>query len=227
MPGIRRIVMVCRRSVRCSLGTCRGRERAGRIRTLDHRTASRRRSCAARAHRHRPAGGPDRAWLLYRSWVQPRTRRLSRLDAAALWVCPNCRSVNELRLSRCYRCDASRDEADLEVIDAHPTGPIRLAPVGSGLDLGSRPNPKPRPISQIERADEVWVEDETMEALQAQRDRAALPDLAAMTEVAEAPHGRRVARPPAVPSAPAGLFPDPPWHAPTRRRRGLGSRTGS
>ena len=53
-----------------------------------------------------------------------------------------------------------------------------------------------------------------MEALQAQRDRAALPDLAAMTEVAEAPHGRRVARPPAVPSALAGLFPDPSWHAP-------------
>jgi hypothetical protein len=147
-------------------------------------------------------GGPTAAWLLYRFVVQPRTRRLSRLDAAALWVCPNCRSVNELRLSRCYRCDASRDEADLEVIDAHPTGPIRLAPVGSGLDLGSRPNPKPRPISQIERADEVWVEDETMEALQAQRDRAALPDLAAMTEVAEAPHGRRVGRPPAVPVGP-------------------------
>ena len=35
-----------------------------------------------------------------------------------------------------------------------------------------------------------------------------------MTEVAEAPHGRRVGRLPAVPSAPAGLFPDPPWHAP-------------
>jgi hypothetical protein len=141
-------------------------------------------------------GGPTAAWLLYRFVVQPRTRRLSRLDGSAMWVCPNCRSVNELRMSRCYRCDALPAEDDLEVIDAHPAGPIRLTPVGPGLDLGGRTTDGPRPISRIERADEVWVEDEAMEALQARQDRAALPDLAAMTEVAEAPGGRRVARPP-------------------------------
>lgn len=141
-------------------------------------------------------GGPTAAWLLYRFVVQPRAKRLGSMDAAAMWVCPNCRSVNELRMSRCYRCDASPAEEELEVIDAHPTGPIRLTPVGPGLDLGGPAAKEPRPISRIERADEVWVEDEALEALQAQQDRAALPDVAAMTEVAEAPHGRRLARPP-------------------------------
>ena len=140
-------------------------------------------------------GGPTAAWLLYRFVVQPRAKRMGSIDASAMWVCPNCRSVNELRISRCYRCDSPADE-DLEVINAQPTGPIRLTPVGPGLDLGGGRTPEPRPISRIERAEDVWVEDEALEVLQAQRDRAALPDVAAMTEVAEANHGRRVARPP-------------------------------
>jgi hypothetical protein len=142
-------------------------------------------------------GGPTAGWLLYRFVVQPRTRRLGGKDGTAMWVCPNCRSVNELRMKRCYRCDALPDEEDLEVIDAHPTGPIRLTPVGPGLDLGGPSTPRPRPISKIERAEEVWVEDETWERLEAQQDRAALPDVAAMTEVAEASRGRRASRPPA------------------------------
>ena len=143
-------------------------------------------------------GGPTAGWLLYRFVVQPRTRRrFGRSDAASMWVCPNCRSVNELRMRRCYRCDALPDEAEIEVIDARPTGPVRLTPVGPGLDLGGPSTPRPRPISRIERAEEVWVEDETWERLEARRDRAALPDVAAMTEVAEASHGRRVARAPA------------------------------
>jgi hypothetical protein len=140
-------------------------------------------------------GGPTAAWLLYRFVVQPRSKRMGSMDASSMWVCANCRSVNELRMSRCYRCDSPADE-DLEMIDPHPTGPIRLTPVGPGLDLGGGRTPEPRPISRIERAEEVWVEDEALEALQARQARAALPDVAAMTEVAEAAHGRRVARPP-------------------------------
>ena len=146
-------------------------------------------------------GGPTASWLLYRFVVQPRTRRLGGMDGTAMWVCPNCRSVNELRMKRCYRCDALPVEEELEVIDAHPTGPIRLTPVGPGLDLGGPSSPRPRPITRIERAEEVWVEDEAWERLEARRDRAALPDVAAMTEVAEASRGRRVARPP-VPMGP-------------------------
>jgi hypothetical protein len=147
-------------------------------------------------------GGPTSVWLLYRFVVQPRNKRMGGMDASSMWVCANCRSVNELRMSRCYRCDSPADE-DLEVIDAHPTGPIRLTPVGPGLDLGGGRMAEPRPMSRIDRAEDVWVEDEALEALQARQDRAALPDVAAMTEVAEASHGRRVARPPSpVPVGP-------------------------
>lgn len=151
-------------------------------------------------------GGPTAGWLLYRFVVQPRTRRLRGKDASAMWVCPSCRSVNELRMARCYRCDALPDEEELELIDAHPTGPIRLTPVGPTLDLGGPSASQPRPISRIERAEEVWVEEETWERLEARRDRAALPDVAAMTEVAEASGGRRVGRP----SAPIPVGPGRP-----------------
>jgi hypothetical protein len=146
-------------------------------------------------------GGPTAGWLLYRFLVQPRTMRMRGIDPSAMWVCPNCRSVNALRLQRCYRCDALPAEDELEVIDTHPAGPVRLTPVGPGLDLGG-PGPsvgRPRPISRIERAPEIWVEqsDEwegwnTEEELS--RDRVALPDLAAMSEVP----GRSAPSPPAV-----------------------------
>ena len=137
-------------------------------------------------------GGPTAGWLLYRFVVQPRTARmrLRGLDPSAMWVCASCRSVNALRLSRCYRCDALRLDGDLEVVDTHPAGPVRLTPVGPGLDLGGpgRSAGRPRPISHIDRAPEIWVEqsDEwdgwnTEEELE--QDRVALPDLAAMTEV--------------------------------------------
>jgi hypothetical protein len=94
--------------------------------------------------------GPSASWLLYRFVVQPRLSRLGRLSAAdsltAMWVCTRCRSVNELRVDRCYRCDARADELDLEVIDSDPLGPSRLRPVGPGLDLdGLRTEPRYRP----------------------------------------------------------------------------------
>ncbi len=151
-------------------------------------------------------GGPTASWLLYRYVVQPRTTRM-RLRGrrpAALWVCANCRSVNALRLSRCYRCDALPLPGELEVVDTHPAGPVRLTPVGPGLDLGGRgvAAGRPRPISKIDRAPEIWVDqsDEwegwnTEEELE--QNRAALPDLAAMTEVPGRPTVSRpaVARP--------------------------------
>ena len=154
-------------------------------------------------------GGPTAAWLLYRFVVQPRTMR-ARARAAggsAMWVCPTCRSVNDLAQTRCYRCVATPNEDELEVIDASPIGPIHLTAVGPGLNLGRRDVASETggaPIARIERAATVWIEDEMWAELEARRDRAAIPDVAAMTELVEAPHGRRVARPPAViPIAPA------------------------
>jgi hypothetical protein len=147
-------------------------------------------------------GGPTAAWLLYRFVVQPRSSRYRGVDSSAMWICPSCRSVNDLRLARCYRCDAPQQ--DVEVIDPHPAGPIRLTPVGPGLDLGGHAVGGPRPITQIERAHEVWELEEDDWGAEVHEDPAALPDVAAMTEVAEAPGRRRAARPPsAMPIPPA------------------------
>jgi hypothetical protein len=149
-------------------------------------------------------GGPTAGWLLYRFVVQPRTIRARAFERASFWVCPNCRSVNDFRLTRCYRCDSRPAQADLEVIDAQPGGARRLTPVGPGLDLGGpRPLPRPRPVSRIENASAGWEQiiepwaarDESWDE-RVEEDRAALPDVAAMTEVIEAQGRRRSARPP-------------------------------
>jgi len=140
-------------------------------------------------------GGPTAGWLLYRFVVQPRNVRMRGGDRTAMWVCASCRSVNDLRMPRCYRCDAAPDEEELEVIDAHPTGPIRLSPVGPGLDLGGPATVRPRPISRIERASEVWEDEAWQEEVEVRRDRVALPEVAAMTEVGQAANGRWAARP--------------------------------
>jgi hypothetical protein len=79
--------------------------------------------------------GPTAAWLLYRFVVAPRSIRVADEDLSTMWVCPSCRSVNELRLDRCYRCDARPIEDELEVIEAIPVGPSPLVAVGPGLDL--------------------------------------------------------------------------------------------
>ena len=150
-------------------------------------------------------GGPTACWALYHFVVQPRTARLRAFEHAPFWVCPNCRSVNDHRLARCYHCNSEPLEEDIEVIDTSPSGPRPLTPVGPGLDLG-RPGPLTRPLSIAERAmpsaemgapilvgeppEEEWdVEFE-------EDDRVTLPDIAAMTEVIEAPGRRRTARPP-------------------------------
>ena len=152
-------------------------------------------------------GGPTAGWLLYHFVVQPRGARSRGFDRARFWVCPSCRSVNDFRLRRCYRCDAQPAGDDLEVIDAQPSGPRRMTPVGPGLNFGApTPMPRPRPVSSLETPAAGWetgmsawvaeVEDEEEWDEELEEDRAALPDLAAMTEVIEAPGRRRSARPP-------------------------------
>lgn len=141
-------------------------------------------------------GGPTAGWLLYRFVVQPRHSRMRGLDPSALWVCANCRSVNAMRLERCYRCDSLPDGEDLEVIDPHPAGPVRLLPVGPGLDLGGGrgSHSRPRPVTQIGRADAVWAEDVER--------RPALREVAEMDELIEAPGYRRATRSNQIPVGP-------------------------
>jgi hypothetical protein len=95
--------------------------------------------------------GPTAVWLLYRFVVQPRTSRYRAARGInAMWVCPECRSVNELRMAQCYRCDYAVDETDLHVIDPEhgaqvPFGlPMPNATTGTAVgpgrpDLGSIP----------------------------------------------------------------------------------------
>lgn len=79
-------------------------------------------------------GGPTAVWLLYRFVVQPRTRRYATDGSELLWICERCRSANEVRSSRCYRCALERDEivGALQVVDGD--GIIALAPLDEGDD---------------------------------------------------------------------------------------------
>jgi hypothetical protein len=150
-------------------------------------------------------GGPTALWLLYHIVVEPRVNRMRVLEMAPFWVCVSCRSVNDSRLARCYRCDAEPVEYELEIIEAEPSGPGPVAPVGPGLNLGAsasaaRPGPgsipilQPRPtasdaVPRWNAVSQEWDEEP-------EEDRAALPDVAAMTEVIEVPSMRRSARKP-------------------------------
>jgi hypothetical protein len=68
--------------------------------------------------------GPTAVLIGYRLIrVARRASGSGQVEAAPLWVCQACRSVNELRLSRCYRCGVGRDATDeIEVILDRPSG---------------------------------------------------------------------------------------------------------
>ena len=140
-------------------------------------------------------GGPTAIWLLYRFVVQPHAARLrannEAHDVPTFWVCPECRSVNNIRRRWCYRCDAEPYEDELELIEAEPVAPPPLIPVGPGK---SEPRPVPWPVPAADGDDE-WDEDrdDEWEEEEEEEDRAALPDVAAMTEVVESPRRRRSA----------------------------------
>lgn len=62
--------------------------------------------------------GPTAALIGYRLVSTTRRNvRSTRIEAAPYWVCHDCRSVNELRSSRCYSCGLGRDAGtEVEVI---------------------------------------------------------------------------------------------------------------
>jgi hypothetical protein len=80
---------------------------------------------------------------------------------AALWVCPVCRSVNDLTSGRCYRCDYRVDDAsDVMVIDSVTAKPIVLpgpaepfivdrpgVPVGPGVQPATAAPATPVPVA--------------------------------------------------------------------------------
>ncbi len=78
--------------------------------------------------------GPTAALIGYR--LIGAARRLpgsGQIEAAPFWVCHDCRSVNALRLDRCYHCGMGRDTTpEIEVILDAPIGPPATFDVPAG-----------------------------------------------------------------------------------------------
>lgn len=78
--------------------------------------------------------GPTATLIVYRLIGVARRRQVPNETAAALWVCRDCRSVNQLRVSRCYRCGLDVDATDeIDVVldlPSVPRTPFEV-PVGS------------------------------------------------------------------------------------------------
>ena len=78
--------------------------------------------------------GPTLALIGYRLIGAARRMPTSEVEAAPMWVCHDCRSVNQFRDARCYRCGTAREAAaEIEVIVDQPMGrPTTFeAPAGS------------------------------------------------------------------------------------------------
>ncbi len=63
--------------------------------------------------------GPTVAWIIYRVVVLPRTSRYTEQGGGLLWMCIQCKSANEVRDNRCYRCGLARTaiSGDLHIVD--------------------------------------------------------------------------------------------------------------
>lgn len=119
--------------------------------------------------------GPTAAWLLYRFVVQPRARRSAAYGSELLWICERCRSANEVRASRCYRCALDRDEivGTIQVVDGD--GIVTLAPLDDeatgappvGLPVMAAANAAPRPSVAVGPGRSVGAGDPTVEAVEA------------------------------------------------------------
>lgn len=119
--------------------------------------------------------GPTAAWLLYRFVVQPRARRLAADGSELLWICERCRSANEVRASRCYRCAMERDEivGTIQVVDGD--GIVTLAPLEDeatgaspvGLPVMAAANTAGRPSVAVGPGRSVGAGDPPLEAVEA------------------------------------------------------------
>jgi hypothetical protein len=63
--------------------------------------------------------GPTLAWIGYRLYVAPRSERPQADHDDLFWICPECRSANEVGRRRCYLCQTDRDAIDgaIRVVD--------------------------------------------------------------------------------------------------------------
>lgn len=132
--------------------------------------------------------GPTLIWLLYRFVVQPRTSRYAGGGSDLLWVCSTCRSANDARAARCYRCGLTRVSivGDMEVFD------------GDGLVILAADEPDA--WDEEPWAEEPWAEED---AVDEDAGRAPVPVMAPIT--AAAPGARPAETPTVEPSQPRRL----------------------
>ncbi|MGZ8438546.1 MAG: zinc finger Ran-binding domain-containing protein [Candidatus Limnocylindrales bacterium] len=91
--------------------------------------------------------GPTAALIGYR-FISAATRLQAapKVEAAPKWVCPGCRSVNELRVSHCYRCGLERDPIDaLEFVIDQPAARPGSFEVPAGSPFAAVAGVQPRP----------------------------------------------------------------------------------
>ncbi len=105
--------------------------------------------------------GPTILWLLYQFVVQPRNSRYGASREELLWVCADCRSVNDIGQTHCYHCglDRAAITGPLQVFDGEglvtldpefsdddfeivPVA-VEIAPPTEATDLGKRPGAAP------------------------------------------------------------------------------------
>jgi hypothetical protein len=84
--------------------------------------------------------GPTAVLVVYRMiGMARRIRATTHAEVAPQWVCQDCRSINELRLSRCYRCGLQRDASDgIEVFLDEPSGTPAPFEVPAGSPFAAR-----------------------------------------------------------------------------------------
>jgi hypothetical protein len=62
-------------------------------------------------------GGPTAIWLIVRFTRPPDVlKKVVEVPEALLWLCTSCRSMNEDRVDRCYRCHLPREVDDIPVV---------------------------------------------------------------------------------------------------------------
>ena len=94
-------------------------------------------------------GGPTLVWLLYRSFIQPRSSRYRASPADPIWICTGCRSANELTSSRCYRCHQAWDEDQIGLLDPGSGELITVALTAPVPPPVTATGPAPVPLDRL------------------------------------------------------------------------------
>ncbi len=99
--------------------------------------------------------GPTVAYIIYRVVVLPRTSRYTEEGGGLLWMCIQCKSANEVRDNRCYRCGLARTaiSGDLHIVDGDEI--VALSPDAQLAKARSRAAPVPVMATEVRHDPEV------------------------------------------------------------------------